>query len=222
MNSLPKPTILYEDNHLVAVNKPAGLATQPSREHAVSLEDQLKAELKAKYNKPGAVFLHPVHRLDRPVSGIVLFAKTSKALTRLNEQMREHRIRKIYQCLVDKEPAASQDELVHYLRHDDFRAEVVTPQTPHSQEARLTYRRLPAPRPGICALEVELHTGRYHQIRAQLGASGWPITGDKKYGSKQSFGTNGDTIALHHYQMHFEHPVTKEPVVITTPPPWLS
>lgn len=201
--------VIYEDNHLIVVNKPAGLLTQPTDEEQDSLETQTKAWIKEKYQKPGNVFLGVVHRLDRPVSGLVVFAKTSKALSRLNESVRGKHVQKIYRALVEGKPSKNSDTLEHYLRHDDFRAYVSTKQDPEAKLARLHYEVLEEK--GDCSLlQIELETGRYHQIRAQLAAMGYPIVGDSKYGSKKIFPKG--IIALHHYRWSGEHPVTKDPI----------
>lgn len=205
--------ILYEDNHLIAVNKPAGLLTQPAEEGRESLEEQVKAWIKETYKKPGNVFLGVVHRLDKPVSGIVLFAKTSKALARLNDQIRAKRMKKVYFAIV--EGCMSEDEgvLEHFLRHDDHRAYVSDSKDVEAKPAKLRYRVLKVSEQ-TSEVEIELETGRYHQIRAQCAAVGCPIVGDTKYGSRLSF--EAGAIALHHGKLTFEHPVTHEIVCIQT------
>ena len=180
------------------------MATQPD------LTELAKAWVKKKYNKPGNVFLHPVHRLDKAVSGLVLFARTSKALSRLQEMMRERKITKIYHALVDGELPSEQGRLVHHLIHGSFRAEV----SREGKESILDYQVLKREK-GATLLEINLITGRYHQIRAQLSAIGCPVLGDEKYGSKRTWKKG---IALHHSEMRFEHPVTKESLVLKTKP----
>lgn len=199
--------IVYEDNHFLAVNKPAGLLTQPTDNETLSLEILAKEWIKDKYGKPGNVFLGVIHRLDRSVSGIVLFAKTSKALSRMNDAMRSKEIIKVYHARVEGSPPHSNGILEHYLRHDDWHAEVCESSTPGAKLARLVYtviERLET----TSVLEIKLETGRYHQIRAQCAAIGCPIVGDKKYGSKMPMPQG--TIALKHVHMQFKHPITKE------------
>lgn len=203
--------ILYADNHLLAVNKPAGLLTQPSGTDRVSLEELAKAWVKEQYQKPGAVFLEAVHRIDREVSGVVLFARTSKALSRMNEQVRAHKVRKIYHALLERKPPKEADELVHYLKHGNHRAVLSHAADSDAKEARLRYRvignvKTQGLTPNL--VEIELLTGRYHQIRIQCSAVGCPIAGDAKYGSKTSFAGGG--IALHHRCLEVNHPVSRE------------
>ncbi|MFT5128242.1 MAG: 23S rRNA pseudouridine1911/1915/1917 synthase [Rhodothermales bacterium] len=206
--------ILYIDNHLLAVNKPCGLPTQPSQEHADSLECRAKAWIKKEYNKPGKVFLHAIHRLDRPVSGVVLFARTSKALSRLNASTRARDSQKIYNAVVHGQPAASGD-LEHFLAHRRMRAEVTSASADGAKQARLSYTRL-AVGGKFSLLEITLHTGRYHQIRAQFAAIGHPIVGDHKY---QAPGQDGSGIALHHSSLTIPHPTTREPIAISATRP---
>jgi 23S rRNA pseudouridine1911/1915/1917 synthase len=204
MKHLDNANIIYSDNHLLVVEKPADMATQPD------LTELAKAWIKKKYQKPGNVFLHPAHRLDKAVSGLVLFARTSKALSRLQEMMRERKIKKIYHALVEGKLPEDQGKLVHSLVHGSFRAEV----SRDGKESILEYRVLKQER-GVTLLEINLITGRYHQIRAQLSAIGCPILGDEKYGSKKSWPKG---IALHHSEMRFEHPVTKESLMLKSKP----
>jgi 23S rRNA pseudouridine1911/1915/1917 synthase len=206
------PRILYEDNHLLVVDKPAGLLTQPSGTSQDSLESWAKNYIKEKYQKPGNVFLEAVHRLDKPVSGIVVFAKTSKALSRLQEAMRSKSCRKIYEALVENLPPQQEGILEHYLIHDDYQASVVAKSVAGAKLCRLHYRVLEGGAPYI-KLEIELETGRYHQIRAQLSAIGCPIVGDVKYGSKSEF--EGSKIALKHVKMELPHPVTQVKLILT-------
>lgn len=200
MKHLDNANIIYSDNHLLVVEKPAEMATQPD------LTELAKAWVKKKYQKPGNVFLHPVHRLDKAVSGLVLFARTSKALSRLQALMRERKIEKIYHALVEGELPEQKGRLVHHLIHGSFKAEVHQ----EGKESILEYHVFKSEK-GISLLEIDLITGRYHQIRAQLSAIGCPVVGDTKYGSKKPW-PHG--IALHHSEMRFEHPVTKEPLVL--------
>lgn len=196
--------VIYSDNHLLVVEKPAEMATQPD------LTELAKAWVKKKYNKPGNVYLHPVHRLDKAVSGLVLFARTSKALSRLQEMMRERKIKKTYHALVEGKLPEEEGRLVHHLIHGSFRAEV----SKDGKESILEYHVLKHEK-GVSLLEINLITGRYHQIRAQLSAIGCPVLGDEKYGSKRSWPKG---IALHHSELEFEHPVTKEPLVLKSKP----
>ena len=188
---------VFVDNHLLVVDKPAGIPTQPD------LVDLAKNWLKEKYHKPGNVFLEPIHRLDKPVSGLVLFARTSKALSRLQEMMRERKIIKTYHARIEGSPPDSQGTLKHTLVHDDFRARI----DPSGKEAILHYRLL-----HDNLLEITLETGRYHQIRVQLAAIGCPIVGDKKYGAKTGY--KADTIALSHVKMELTHPVTHQQITL--------
>lgn len=211
------PEILYEDNHLLVVNKPAGILTQPSGTEQENLEHICKAWLKKKYGKPGHVFLEAVHRLDKPVSGIVVFARTSKALSRLQASIRGKAGRKLYHALVENAPKQPEGTLEHFLVHDDHRASVVEKSTPDAKLARLHYRSI-GQRGKHALLEVELDTGRSHQIRAQLSAIGCPIIGDEKYGAR-SWGSE-KKIALHHFRMQLPHPVTHEMLTFEAPDPF--
>ena len=210
--------ILYEDNHLLVVNKHCGDLVQPDPSGGSALEDRIKAFIKARDGKPGEVFLGVVHRIDRPVSGAVLFAKTSKALVRLNEMIREGRIRKVYWALTENRPEAEEGELRHYILRDGRtnRSKAFDTPRPKAKEARLRYRIVGAGT-HYTLLEVELLTGRHHQIRAQLAKIGCPIRGDLKYGAKRSLPGGG--ISLHSRRMEFEHPVRREPVAVTAPVP---
>jgi 23S rRNA pseudouridine1911/1915/1917 synthase len=211
------PTVIFEDNHLFVVNKPAGLLTQPSGTDQKSVEESGKAYIKEKYNKPGNVFLEAVHRIDKPVSGIVLFAKTSKALSRLNESMRNKDSHKIYVTMVKGILPVKEDVLKHYLIHDDFRASVCEPSHPDAKVSRLRYKVLQEYLT-YSLLEIVLETGRYHQIRIQLSAEGFPIIGDSKYGSKDFY--LPDAIALHHKKLQIPHPITGEMQVFEAPIPF--
>lgn len=221
--------VLYHDNHLLAVNKPAGLLTQPSGTDQDNLEDRAKAYIKEVKNKPGNVFLHAAHRLDRVVSGVVLFACTDKALSRLNADMRGHKFTKIYHAMVCGTPPQAEGSLRHFLIHDDFCAKVAKEGDRDAKECLLDYRVIapaggsgPTIKSDQSLLEIQLHTGRYHQIRAQLAAIGCPIAGDEKYGSKIKL--PGGAIALHHVRLTVIHPVTKDEIVIEAPYPefWIQ
>lgn len=201
------PDIIFEDNHLFVVNKPAGMLTQPNDTKDISLQELCRAYIKGKYKKPGNVFLEPIHRIDRPVSGIIVFAKTSKALTRLHQAIREKDTLKIYLALVDGQPFRFEATLEDYLYHDDYHAKIVPKSHKDAKLARLHYKML-REEGSQTLLEVTLVTGRYHQIRVQLASIGCPISGDAKYGSKTVQPTG--TIALHHYKMSIPHPISKE------------
>ncbi len=210
--------ILYEDNHLLVVNKHCGDLVQPDPSGESALEDQIKAFLKVRDAKPGAVFLGVVHRIDRPVSGAVLFAKSSKALTRLNEMLREGRIRKIYWALTEQTPSPEEGALRHFIVRDarNNRSRAYDMPKPEGKEARLCYRTL-GRGTHYTLVEVELQTGRHHQIRAQLAKIGCPIRGDLKYGARRSNPDGG--ISLHSRSVAFEHPVRCEELVVTAPVP---
>lgn len=210
--------ILYEDNHLLIVNKHCGDLVQPDPSGESALEDQIKAFIKARDAKPGEVFLGVVHRIDRPVSGAVLFAKTSKALVRLNEMIRQGSIRKVYWALTENRPAEESGELRHYILRDGRtnRSKAFDAPRPEAKEARLKYRMAGAGT-HYTLVEVELLTGRHHQIRAQLSKIGCPIRGDLKYGARRSLPGGG--ISLHSRSVAFEHPVRREPVEVTAPVP---
>ena len=210
--------ILYEDNHLLVVNKHCGDLVQPDPSGESALEDQIKAFLKVRDAKPGAVFLGVVHRIDRPVSGAVLFAKSSKALTRLNEMLREGHIRKIYWALTEQTPSPEEGALRHFIVRDarNNRSRAYDMPKPEGKEARLRYRTL-GRGTHYTLVEVELQTGRHHQIRAQLAKIGCPIRGDLKYGARRSNPDGG--ISLHSRSVAFEHPVRREELVVTAPVP---
>lgn len=207
--------VLYEDNHLIAVNKPAGMLTQPTDDVSESLENEVKSWIKEKYQKPGNVFLGVVHRLDRPVSGIVIFAKTSKALSRVNATIRAREMHKTYCAVVHGHPNPEAATLTHYLLHGEHRAHVCREGAPGGKLARLHYKTLKTGNKQAL-IEINLETGRYHQIRAQFAAIGHPILGDMKYGSS-ALPFNGEGIALHHSCLILEHPITKHSLRIESP-----
>jgi 23S rRNA pseudouridine1911/1915/1917 synthase len=216
--------VLYEDNHLLALNKPAGWPTTHYDGGEETVDRLAKSYLKEKHSKPGNVFLGVVHRLDKPVSGVLLFAKTSKAAARLSEQFREGAVEKVYWAVVeslkpaDRDPWASETgSLDDWLRHDDLtrRVDVVSPETPGAKPARLVYT-VKARHGGLVRLELRPHTGRKHQLRVQLAHRGWPVYGDRKYGSPH---TLGHAIALHARQLTVLHPVKKDPLTITAEVP---
>lgn len=199
--------VIYCDNHILVVHKPAGIATQPHPGSSHNLTDEAKAFIKKKYNKPGSVYLEPIHRLDKPVSGLVLFARTSKALSRLQELMRQRTIQKTYFAWVEGTPPHSEGILEHHLVHDEHKARVVPTTHPEGKLARLTYKVIE--RKGERShLEIDLETGRYHQIRVQLASIGCPVIGDVKYGSRLPH--KEGQIVLHHGRLRFAHPVSKE------------
>jgi len=210
-------SILYEDNHLLVVDKPAGLATMGVAADRPSLLEEARSYVKHKYAKPGNVYLGIVSRLDAPVTGAVLLARTSKAAARLNEQFREGRVEKRYWALVEQPPDPADAACRDWLRHDDRhrRMHIAARTHPDAREARLSYRTLRSG-PAATLLEIELETGRKHQIRLQLAHRGWPILGDRKYGSTRVF-TAG--IALHSRFLTFEHPVKRTPIHIESKVP---
>ncbi len=210
--------IIYEDNHLLAVNKRCGDLVQPDPAGESALEDQIKAFIKVRDDKPGEVFLGVVHRIDRPVSGLVLFAKSSKALARLNELIRLRKVDKRYWAVVEGHPAIELTELTHHILKDsrNHRSRAYDSPKAGTKEAKLRYISIGASK-NYSLVEVELLTGRHHQIRAQLSKIGCSIKGDLKYGSKRSNPNGG--IMLHSRSMTFIHPVRKEPITITAPTP---
>jgi 23S rRNA pseudouridine1911/1915/1917 synthase len=212
--------VLYHDNHLLAVDKPAGLFTQESGTGRSSLEEQAREWVRVEKNKPGQVFLHAVHRLDTVVSGVVLFARTSKALSRLNEQMCAGETEKIYQAQTEGLPPQPEGMLCHWLRHGGGRAELARAGAEGgAKRCVLHYRTLERRGLESALLEIRLETGRYHQIRAQLAAMGCPVAGDVKYGARQRL--PGEGIALHHFQLTVLHPVTRKPLILQAPLPAL-
>ena len=215
-----KPTVVYEDNHLLCVSKRPGEIVQGDKTGDEPMSEALKAWLKEKYNKPGNVYLGVIHRLDRPVGGLVLFAKTSKALSRMNELFRTGDVSKRYWAVVTARPPKHSDTLEQYLvRNESQHKSYVARQgaaTPGAKLARLSYRLL-ASGEHYHLLEIELHTGRHHQIRCQLAALGCPIKGDLKYGAPRS--NPGGSISLLSRQISFTHPVSKEALTLTAPVP---
>lgn len=208
--------ILHEDNHLIAVNKPFGILTQPSGTARESMEELVKAWIRETKKKPGAVYLHAVHRLDRPASGIVLFARTSKALARMNEQMRRKEISKVYHLILTHDPPEEKGSLETLLRHSRMKAVEAMPEDHGARLSTLEYRVLRRWE-GLVLVEASLGTGRYHQIRVQFAACGCPILGDLKYGGKRWPYPEG--IALHHRRMEFVHPILKAGFRIEAPYP---
>ena len=210
--------VLYEDNHIIIVNKAPSEIVQGDKTGDVPLSEMVKSYLKAKYDKPGNVFLGVTHRLDRPTSGIVLFAKTSKALTRLNTMFSQGQIRKTYHAIVSRMADTGATTLIHWLTRNEQqnKSYAHVKEVKNSKKAILTYRTI-GQGERYTLLEVELHTGRHHQIRCQLAATGHVIKGDLKYGAARS-NPNG-SISLHARTLAFEHPVSHEQVEVTAPYP---
>jgi 23S rRNA pseudouridine1911/1915/1917 synthase len=210
--------IVYEDNHLLVVNKPAGLATQGVMEGTASVLTRAKEYLKKKHKKPGNVYLGVVSRLDASVSGALVLARTSKAAARLTKQFQTGKVEKVYWALVQQAPQPTDGELSNWLLKDDKARcmKEVPARTRGAQHARLSYRTLG--KEGLGTLvEVRLHTGRKHQIRVQLAAIDCPIVGDRKYGSRRQF--SAEVIALHCVRLALEHPTSQKRLVFEVPPP---
>jgi 23S rRNA pseudouridine1911/1915/1917 synthase len=210
--------VLFEDNHIIAVNKRPSDIVQGDKTGDAPLSDFVKQYIKEKYNKQGEVFLGTVHRIDRPVSGIVLFARTSKALTRLNAMFQTKEIQKTYWAVVKNKPPHISGKLVHYLKKNEAKnmSKAYDKETPGALRSELDYELI-CNSDNYYLLEVKPLTGRHHQIRVQLSAMGCPIKGDLKYGFDRS---NKDaSIHLHARKVEFIHPVKNEPVIIIAPPP---
>jgi 23S rRNA pseudouridine1911/1915/1917 synthase len=210
--------VLHEDNHIIVINKRVGDLVQGDKTGDKPLSEIVKEYIKEKYNKPGEVFLGVVHRLDRPTTGIVVFAKTSKALTRLNELFSKRETQKTYWAVVKNKPPKSEDNLVHFLKRNEKSnsSKAHLKEVPESKRASLDYKIIKELN-NYFALEINLHTGRHHQIRAQLSAIGCPIKGDLKYGFDRSNPDGG--IHLHAQKLAFIHPVSKEELVLLAPTP---
>ena len=211
--------VLYEDNHIIAVNKTCNEIVQGDKTGDTPLSETVKAYIKDKYNKPGEVFLGVTHRLDRPTSGVVLFARTSKALTRLNEMFKSHeQIKKTYWAIVQGCPKVPEARLENYLTRNETlnKSFIAKPGAKEAKLAVLTYKTL-VKGEHYTLLEINLETGRHHQIRCQLAAIGCPVKGDLKYGAKRSNPDGG--ISLHARQIAFIHPVSKIQLCITAPVP---
>ena len=209
-------TVVYEDNHLIIVNKTASEIVQGDKTGDTPLSETVKQYIKEKYAKPGNVFLGVVHRLDRPVSGLVVFAKTSKALARLNEMFRNSEVKKTYWAIVKQRPPQDEGELVNYLVRNEKqnKSYAYDKEVKNSKKAVLHYRLIGHSQ-NYFLLEVDLKTGRHHQIRCQLAKMGCPIKGDLKYGFARS---NPDgSICLHAHRVKFVHPVSKELIDVTAP-----
>ena len=213
----PADRIIYIDNHLIAVTKPAGLLTQPDRNTNESLIDQTRQWIKEKYNKPNNIFLGLVHRLDRNVSGVVLFARTSKAASRLSKQFREGIPKKYYKAIVLGKLEREHNTLVHYLRKEKTLKTTIFPrEAPTAKRSELSYEVIYSLEKKSL-IEVSLSTGRFHQIRAQMAFIGHPIIGDVKYGAPESL--PNQEIALHAHKLVFNHPISNEEITLTSPQP---
>ena len=211
-------TVVYEDNHIIVVNKTASEIVQGDKTGDTPLSETVKEYLKVKYNKPGNVFCGVTHRLDRPVSGLVVFAKTSKALSRLNDMFRLGEVKKTYWAIVKDRPEELEGELTHWMVRNEKqnKSYAYDKERPNSKKAILRYKLIGHSQ-NYHLLEVDLQTGRHHQIRCQLAKMGCPIKGDLKYGSPRS---NPDgSICLHARRVTFVHPVSKEVIDITAPLP---
>jgi 23S rRNA pseudouridine1911/1915/1917 synthase len=212
------PEILYEDNHIIAVNKRSSELSQGDKTGDEPLESEIKKYIARKYNKPGDVFLGVVHRLDRPVSGVILYARTSKALARLNEMFRSTEVKKTYLAIVKDRPPEDEATIEHYLKKNEKQNKtyVYDYEVKDSKKASMSYR-VAGRSDRYYLLEVDLHSGRHHQIRAQLAKIGCPIKGDLKYGFQRS--NEDGSISLMARRIEFIHPVKKENIVITAPFP---
>ena len=208
--------VLYEDNHLIAINKKSGDIVQGDKTGDAPLSDFVKSYIKKKYNKPGEVFLGTIHRLDRPTSGVVLYARTSKALSRMNEQFREKQVQKTYWAVVDNSPPNTSGTLENYLQKNQKQNKSYITKNEGGKHAILDYKLLKK-LDNFFHLEIQPKTGRHHQIRVQLAHIGSIIKGDLKYGAKRS---NKDaSIHLLAQKLEFIHPVTKENITIVAPAP---
>ncbi len=212
-------SVLLEDGPILAINKPAGLLTQ-APPGVPSLEAEVKAWLKERHDKPGNVYLGIPHRLDRSVSGVIVFTRNSKAAARMAEQFEQREVRKIYWAVVEAIPDPPAAELTDWIMKlpEQSRAEVVSAVTPGARGCRLSYRVL-ATRENESLVEIEPHTGRMHQIRVQFASRGWPVLGDTQYGSTRSPFSEEQRIALHAHSLTFQHPVRYDPLTISAPLP---
>ncbi|NVJ87978.1 MAG: RNA pseudouridine synthase [Flavobacteriaceae bacterium] len=210
--------VLFEDNHIIVINKRSGDITQGDKTNDKPLSDVVKDYIKDKYNKPGNVYLGVVHRLDRPTSGIIIFARTSKALERLNKILRDKKITKTYWAIVKNTPKKTEETLINYLKKNpkNNKSSVFSKEISGSKKAILHYKVLRS-LDNYYLLEINLETGRHHQIRAQLSAIGLPIKGDLKYGFNRS--NKDGSIHLHARKIEFTHPVSKDKIIITAPTP---
>ncbi|WP_426453661.1 RluA family pseudouridine synthase [Paenibacillus sp. S-38] len=217
-SSSPVIPVLYEDNHVIVVVKPPNVPTQEDDSRDPDLLTMIKADLKHRHGKPGNVYLGLVHRLDRPVGGVMVFAKTSKAASRLSDAVRTRTIRKVYTAVLHGRPKQPQGTLRHHLLKNERTnmVSVVPPSKAGAKEAVLDYRVLGS-QDGLSLVQVELHTGRPHQIRVQFSTTGTPLVGDQRYGG--SLAQPGQQIALWSSILEFTHPVTKEALKFTSRPP---
>jgi 23S rRNA pseudouridine1911/1915/1917 synthase len=200
------PEVLYLDNHLFVLNKPAGITTQPDPQENANLEDWGKAWIKNHFNRSGNVFLEAAHRIDKPVSGIVLFARTSKALSRMQAFMRQNEFKKKYFGVIEGKVAKKEGIFEDWIAHGNYRAEIK--RKGQGKWSSLHYRVILED--NVQSLvEISLNTGRYHQIRIQFASRGFPLLGDNKYGSAQHF-ISSETIALHHFQLQVPHPISRK------------
>lgn len=214
----PETDILFEDNHIIAINKKPSQIVQGDKTGDIPLSEIIKQFIKEKYNKPGNVFLGVTHRIDRPVSGLVLFAKTDKALSRLNKMFQDKTITKTYLAIVENKPPKDKDTLIHYLKKNQSKniTTAFNKEVPNSQYSELDYKLIKT-LDNYFVLEINPKTGRPHQIRVQLASIGCSIKGDVKYKAKR--GNNDKSICLHAYKINLIHPVSKEELTITAPLP---
>ena len=210
--------ILYEDNHLIAINKKPSEIVQGDKTGDEPLSEKVKEYLRKTYNKPGEAYLGVAHRIDRPVSGVVIFAKTSKALSRLNEMFRDKEVKKTYWAVVKNKPNPEDGHLIHYLKKNEQKniSRAYEKEMDGALKAELEYKIISSS-DNYHLLEINPHTGRHHQIRVQISAIGCPIKGDVKYGFKR--GNENASIHLHARQAEFIHPVKKESITIIANPP---
>ena len=218
MISLIKDRVIFEDNHFIAINKCSSEIVQGDKTGDSPMSEDIKKFLKEKYDKPGNVFCGVIHRIDRPVSGVVLFAKTSKGLSRMNEKFSTRDVKKTYWAIVKNRPEKTEGELIHYLIKDEKKnkSSAYKTEIKNSKLSKLSYKII-AKGDNYYLLEIDPETGRHHQIRAQLAAMGCPIKGDLKYGSERS---NSDgSVSLHARKLTFTHPINDTPVEIIAPVP---
>ena len=217
-STLQNLEVLYEDNHIIIVNKKSGDITQGDKTGDTPLSDIVKSYIKEKYNKPGNVFLGVVHRLDRPTTGVIIFARTSKALERLNKMLRDKKIHKTYWAVVKSKPSEAEDTLTNYLKKNpkNNKSTAYKHEIEGSKRAVLHYKLIKS-LDNYYLLEVDLETGRHHQIRCQLASIGSPIKGDLKYGFNRS--NKDGSIHLHARKIDFVHPVLKEQITVIAPTP---
>lgn len=216
---MQKPSIIYEDNHLLVVSKPSGLLIQGDQSGDATVTEWATEYIRTKYNKPGNVFCHPCHRLDRPVSGLVIFARTSKALERMNRLFRDNEVTKTYLAIVQGTPSDHSSTLVHWLEKDERRnvAKAFDREKGKAKKAELSYQLL-ASHGRSSLLQITPKTGRPHQIRVQMKSIGCPIKGDLKYGYPKP--NQDKSIDLHAFKLEFIHPVKKESIKIISKPKW--